>query len=121
MAFLCRGTAQVVLLSDDFGSWGSGAFTSGGQRFQLCPPESWDNVHIRVKELLPIVLSASVWGSRWKGLTVSCLCDNATVVTIVNSDKCKMDRAMHLIRGLSFFLGRWGVSMICRHIPVQVS
>ena len=65
-----------------------------------------------MKELLPIALSASIWGSRWKGLTVPCLCDNAAVVAVVNSDKSKMDRATHLMRCLSF---RWGVSMICKH------
>ena len=28
-----------------------------------------------------------------------------------------MDRAMHLMRCLSFFLARWCVSLVCRHIP----
>ena len=27
-----------------------------------------------------------------------------------------MDRAMHLMRCLSFFLARWRVSIVCRHI-----
>ena len=39
------------------------------------------------------------------------------VVAIVNSGRSKMDRAMHLMRCLSFFLARWGVSSVCRHIP----
>ena len=114
---LCRGTAQVVLTSDASGSWGCGAFTSTGQWLQLKLPGSWADIHITVKELLPIVLGAAVWGSKWKGLAISCLCDNATVVAIVNSGRSKMDRTMHLMRCLSFFLARWGVSMVCRHIP----
>ena len=44
-------------------------------------------------------------------------CDNAAVVAIINSGRSKMDRAMHLMRCLSFFLARWEVSMVCRHIP----
>ena len=28
-----------------------------------------------------------------------------------------MDRVMHLMRCLSFFLARWEVSLVCRHIP----
>ena len=56
-------------------------------------------------------------GSRWKGLTVLCRCDNAAVVAIVNSGRSRMDRAMHLMRCLSFFLARWEVSLVCRHIP----
>ncbi len=50
-------------------------------------------------------------------MSVSCRCDNAAVVAIVNSGRSKMDRAMHLMRCLSFFLARWGVSLKCRHIP----
>ena len=115
---LCRGTVQVVLTSDASGSWGCGAFTSTGQCLQLQLPESWADIHITVKELLPIVLGAAVWGSKWKGLTISCLCDNAAMVAIVNSGRSKMDRTMHLMRLLSFFLARWGVSMVWRHIPV---
>ena len=88
---------QVVLTSDASGSWGCGAFTSTGQWFQLALPDSWQEVHITVKELLPIVLAAATWGPLWRGFTVSCRCDNAAVVAIVNSGRSRMDRAMHLM------------------------
>ena len=55
------------------------------------------------------------WDNGWKGLTVTCRSDNAAVVAIVNSGRSKMDRAMHLTRCLSFFLAKWGVSLLCRH------
>ena len=64
-----------------------------------------------------IFLGVAVWGEWWQGTSVSCRCDNAAVVAIVNSGRSKMDRAMHLMRCLSFFLARWGVSLKCRHIP----
>ena len=54
------------------------------------------------------MLGVAIWGSEWKGLTVVCFCDNAAVVTIVNSGRSKMDRAKHLMRCLSFFLAWWG-------------
>ena len=50
-------------------------------------------------------------------MSVCCRCDNAAVVAIVNSGRSKVERAMHLMRCLSFFLARWGVSLRCRHIP----
>ena len=34
------------------------------------------------KELLPIILAAAVWAQS--GFMVSCMCDNAAVVAIVN-------------------------------------
>ena len=43
-------------------------------------------------------------------------CDNMAVVAIVNFGRCKMDRAMHLMRCLSFFLARWDVTLVCQHI-----
>ena len=119
----CRLSSMVVatplveLTSDASGSWGCGAYTSAGQWFQLQLPESWLGIHITLKELLPIVLGVAVWGSRWQGLSVSCRCDNAAVVAIVNLGRSKVDRVMHLMRCLSFFLDRWEVSLVCRHIP----
>ena len=107
----------MEMTSDASGSWGCGAYTSDSQWFQLQLPESWVDVNIIIKELLPIVLGVAVWGSRWQGLQVSCRCDNAAMVAIVNSGRIKVERAMHLMRCLSFFLARGSVSLVCRHIP----
>ena len=107
----------MVLTSDASGSWGCGTFTCTGQWFQLKLPESWRDVHITVKELLPIVLAAAVWGPLWRGFTVCCRCNNAAVVAIVNLGRSRMDRAILLMRCLSFFLARWDITFVCRHIP----
>ncbi len=117
MVSVVKQVPQAVLTSDASGSWGCGAFTSSGKWFQLRLPESWDDVHITAKELLPIVLAAALWGHIWRGTTVCCKCDNAAVVAIVNSGRSKMDRAMHLMRCLSFFLARWNMSFVCEHLP----
>ncbi len=108
---------RVEMTSDASGSWGCGAYTSQGHWFQLPFPESWSDINITIKELLPIVLGVAVWGELWQGTHVSCRCDNAAVVAIVNSGRCKVDKAMHLVRYLSFFLARWEVSLRCRHLP----
>ena len=106
MARVAKSEPQVVLTTDASGSWGCGAFTSEGEWFQLELPQSWQGVHITVKELLPVVLGTAVWGSQWRGSTVCCMCDNTAVVAIVNSGRSRIDRAMHLMRCLSFFLAR---------------
>ncbi len=117
MSSVVKGEPQVVLTTDASGAWGCGAYTSTGLWFQLKFPDSWSEIHITVKELLPIVMAVAVWGRLWKGATVSCRCDNMAVVAIVNSGRSKMDRAMHLMRCLSFFLARWDVTLVCQHIP----
>ena len=108
---------EAQMTSDASGSWGCGAYTSEGYWFQLELPESWKDTHITVKELLPIVIGTAVWGSAWQGKTVSCRCDNAAVVAIVNSGRSKVEVVMHLMRCLSFILARWEVSLVCSHIP----
>ena len=104
MAGVVKGRPQVVMTSDASGSWGCGAYLSSGEWFQLELSSSWDGIHITMKELFPIVIGAAVWGSQWKGVSVLCRCDNAAVVAIVNSGTSKVERAMHLMRSLFFFL-----------------
>ena len=79
--------------------------------------ECWSSVHITVKELAPIVVACALWGNRWKGATVLCRCDNAAVVSIVNSGSSKDALAMHLMRSLFFIATVNGISLYAQHIP----
>ncbi len=65
---------QTVVTSDASWSW-----------FQLRFPEGWNDVHITMKELLPIVLAAALWSQGWRGKTECWKCDSAAVVDIINS------------------------------------
>lgn len=106
-----------TITSDASGSWGCGAFETSGEWFQLKLPESWSTVHITVKELLPIVIGIALWGRRWQGGTVRCLCDNAAVVAIIRSGRSRDERVMHLVRSLFFFLALYKVAVVGEHIP----
>lgn len=107
----------VIITSDASGTWGCGAYTSGGEWFQLRWPPAWREVHITVKELLPIVLAIAIWGHQWTGQVVRCRCDNAAVVAIVNSGSSKDDKAMHLMRSAVFFVARHQLRVRAVHIP----
>ena len=48
--------------------------------------ESFQQCHITVKELAPIVLAAMTSGHTWRGKTVRARCDNMAVVAIVNAN-----------------------------------
>ena len=117
LSSVVRSIPTAVMTSDASGSWGCGAFTDQGEWFQLVWPESWEEVHITVKELLPIVVGAALWGDRWVGRTVKCRCDNAAVVAVINSGRSKCDRVMHLMRCLFFFLAHFNVVLVGEHIP----
>ena len=71
------------IICDASGSWGCGAFQQ--QWLQLPWPETWARMNIAVKELLPIVLAATVWGHNWAGHHILFLSDNMAVVAALNS------------------------------------
>ena len=102
--------------SDASGSWGCGA-SYGNQWFQY----SWDAkaqlLHIAVKELVPIVMAAAVWGHNWKGSSITCYCDNQTVVAVMNSRSSRDRHLMHLLRCLFFYEARGQFKLLCSHIP----
>ena len=55
-----------------------------------------------MKELLPIVIAAAIWGKTWGGNTVRAQCDNMAVVSIVNSGTIREPEVMHLRCCLAF-------------------
>ena len=79
-------------------------------------PELWSDVHITVKELLPVVIGVAMWGNRWRGKKIRCRCDNAAVVAMLGSGSSKNERAMHLLRCLFFFLASCDVSIVAEHV-----
>ena len=54
------------LTTDASGHWGCGAFNEE-RWFQLQWPDSLEDSHISVKELIPIVVATAVWGRFWRG------------------------------------------------------
>ena len=118
---MCDGviyrTPGATVTSDASGRWGCGAFTDGGEWFQFSWPPEWSAVHITSKELLPIVVACAVWGSKWQGCTIRCLCDNAAVVAIIRSGTSKDRGVMHLMRCLFFFVAHYQLVLAPAHIP----
>ena len=102
--------------SDASGSWGCEAYTSTGQWFQFSWPEAWMDLHITVKELLPIVLGVAAWGRQWAGKTIRCRCDNAAAVAAINSGSSKSERMMHLLRSAFFFTAAYNIT-VAVHLP----
>ena len=58
-------------------------------------------------ELLLIVITAAIWGTKWAGCTVGSNCDNEAVVLVINSGHCEHELMMHLVRCLFFFVARY--------------
>jgi len=73
---------------------------------------------ITVKEMVPIVIAAALWGSKWKGKTVRALCDNSAVVAIINQGSSRDQDIMHLRRCLAFLEAKFEFHICTSHIKV---
>ncbi len=104
---------SATLTSDASGSWGYGAYTSTGQWFQLKWPAAWLDIHITVKELLPIILGVALWSNEWAGKTTRCRCDNAAAVA---AGRSKDDKMMHLLRSAFLFTAAYNITLVTEHI-----
>lgn len=87
------------------------------QWFQL----EWDvtmrGINISVKELLPIIIGAVIWGTEWKGKMVLARCDNKVVVDVIKSRSSKDKSLMQLLRCLFFCEASYQFQLSSEHIP----
>jgi len=104
------------LYSDASGGFGCGALW-GTQWFQFKWPQSYAEVTIAPKELVPIVMACMIWGSCWQGKVVHVHSDNEAVVSVLNSGYSKDEQMMHLVRCLFFILAVWDISLFACHLP----
>ena len=102
--------------TDASGSWGCGAWC-GPKWFQVKWGSRMSAILIAVKELIPIILAAAIWGQCWKGLVVTCHCDNVVAVSAVQFRSCRQQHIMHLLRCLFFVEARFDFQLRCVHIP----
>lgn len=107
---------QLLLTSDASGVWGCGAYI-GHEWFQMQWPRVTRQVNIATKEMVPVLFAAAIWGPRWATAHVTCRCDNAAVVAVINKGSAKDPAMMHLMRCLSFFAAHYKFSISSIHLP----
>ena len=106
----------LFITSDASGFWGCGAAYEN-LWFQLQWSESWENLPIAPKELVPIVIAVILWGPYWVGRHICCLCDNTAVVAVVNKRVARDSTLSHLLRLLAFALAVLDILLTARHLP----
>ena len=108
-----------TVVSDASGSWGSGAYTQAPtfKWFHLQWPQGWEQRNIAVKELIPIIISAGIWGKQWHGTTVEFLTDNMAVVHALTKGTARDPHLSHLLRCLFFLEAACRFEHRVSHIP----
>ena len=118
IAALCRRPVNDWLTSDASGSWRCGAYFRQSWfnlSWEVCP--SWAEVHISIKELLPIVISCAIWSQQMRSCHICCRCDNAAVISMINKHTSRHPVAMHLLRCLFFICAKFNISLTAEHLP----
>ena len=116
--FIILDQPRIHLFSDASRSWGCGAY-SNPLWFQI----PWSRIStlsgasISLKELLPIIVAAAVWGPQWSGSFFLCHSDNTAAVAQVNKLHAADSLAAHLLRCLAYFQALFDFRMHATHIP----
>ena len=82
--------------------------------FQLEWSTDWKPMDIMAKELVPIVLSCTIWGPLLPRKILEFKCDNQGLVDAINKGSSKEPVVMHLLRCLSAF---FEITIRADHIP----
>ena len=108
-----------AVTADASGSWGCGAFRSSRPQhwFQFEWPQHWEGVNIAVKEMVPFVIAAAMWGRTWHGQRTHFRSDNMAVVSALTRRSAKDPRLAHLLRCLFFFEAHFGFEHEASHVP----
>lgn len=80
-------------------------------------PDSWDDYHITVKELYPIVLALSIWGHTLTNRRLRFHTDNQACVHIINSQTSKDNLIMRLVRCLVTTSLKHNILFRAEHVP----
>ena len=107
---------HYTIQTDASGSWGCEAFFQG-RWLQWKWPAEWVAMNIMAKEMVPIVLSCSVWGPLVTRNTVLFECDNSSVMAALSNGTAKDNTVMHLLRVLWFFIAHYDIKLLPKHIP----
>ena len=115
--FLFPPTPTVHVHTDASGSFGCAGVLPPSQYFQLQWSDSWNEVDITTKELVPVVIAAAMWGRAWFRTQVCFHVDNMGVVAILRRYTAGGDISHHLIRCLYFYASFWQFEFSAEHIP----
>ena len=110
-----RANPQISVTSDASGTWGCGAY-EGDKWLQFEWPTTMEASHISVREMIPVVMAAALWGQYWTGKSVRFFPDNSAVVALINSGSSRENSLMHLMRCLTFIMAKYNFVVSGAHI-----
>ena len=74
-------------------------------------------LYIYLKELIPIVIGAVIWGCDWSGEIVRFICDNQAIVEVINRGYSRDSTLMQLMYLLLFVVAKFNFWFEAAHVP----
>ena len=103
--------------SNAVGSHGCGAIALNSAYFMLYWPQHWVLVDISVKELLPLIVAAGLWGQTWTGYHILFHVDTMPVVEVVQNFSAQDPLLCNLLCCLYFYASYFQLMFLATHIP----
>ena len=107
---------EIMVTSDAAGSIGFAASFKDNW-FAEKWPVGCAELSIAVKEFVPIIISAKIWGFSWKRQRVAFRCDNMAVVSCLKNGTCRDRHLSFLLRELSLLAITLSFTFTAIHIP----
>ena len=110
-------SSDKIKLYTDAASTQGYAAVFGSRWFNGPWPKRWDQYHISIKELYPIVAAVEVWGNLLKNHCILFMSDNMGVVEIINKLTSRDPTIMILVRRLVVTTMKHNIMFRAKHIP----
>ena len=107
---------DMFVTSDAAGSIGFGAYYNDESFAERWPAEA-ASLNIAIKEMIPIVVAASMWGNSWQRKRIAFKSDNMSVVYCLRNGTCSEKHLAFLLRELSLLAVKNNFTFTAAHIP----
>ena len=102
-------------------AWGCSAWLRN-LWFHMCWSTTSALLIIAIKELIPIIAVAVIWGPMWRrGQQVCCHCDNMAVVQVLNTCTAQDSQLMHMLRCFHFIEAAYYFVLVASHVPGKLN
>lgn len=109
-------SSKSLLLSTDASDWGFSAVL-GQSSVQGVWPRAWQRMHINACEFLPIYLVIVLWGRLWSKHSITFLCNNMSVVQVIDHASTQDLRMLCILRVITFLTLHYDFCFRAKHIP----
>jgi len=107
-----------ALFSTDACLTGGGGWCEGEYfRFEFTESIISMEWHINILELLVLLVSVRLWGTRLVGKKFKVFCDNLATVQVLNTGRCKDKVMLKMLREIAYFCSTTGCQVKAEHLP----